>query len=252
MEKESLILKKRLEELATKSYQQNRYTYTAFLSLYEQSIYLENKEEYRFTKSSLYGGHKYAERCIVCFGDSVTLGYEETPPVVCVAIIPVSKKYQEHLTHRDFLGSLMQLGIERSMLGDICIVDNIGYVFCLEHIAPVIIDQLNKIKHTIVICEKQETNLEIQPKLKEIVGYVSSCRLDTIIGLAFQLSRSQSVSYIQEKKVFINGKLNCSNGSPVKEGVIVSVRGLGRFLFQEVSGTSKKGRLCVILQKFVS
>lgn len=252
MEKDSLILKKRLKELATKSYQQNRYIYTAFLNLYEQSIYLENKEDYRFTQSYLYGGHKYAERCIVCFGDALALGYEEKPPVVCLAITPTSKKYQDHLTHRDFLGALMQLGIERAMLGDICIVGNNGYVFCLEHIATVIMEQLNKIKHTIVVCEKQETNLEIQPNFKEIIGYVSSCRLDTIIGLAFQLSRSQSVSYIQEKKVFINGKLVCSNGSPVKEGVIISVRGLGRFVFQEISGTSKKGRLCVILQKFIS
>lgn len=251
MEKDILILKKRLKELATKSYQQNRYMYTAFLSLYEQSIYLENKQDFGFTKSYLYGGHKYAERCIVCFGDALSLGYEEAPPVVCLSITPISKKYQDHLTHRDFLGALMQLGIERSMLGDICIVNNIGYVFCLEHIATVITEQLNKIKHTIVMCEKQETNLEIQPHFKEMIGYISSCRLDTIIGLAFQLSRSQSVSYIQEKKVFINGKLTCSNGSSVKEGVIISVRGLGRFLFQEISGTSKKGKLCVILQKFV-
>lgn len=251
MEKEIQILKKRFKELATKSYQQNRFTYTYFLNLYEQSIYLNSISEYQFTKSQFYGGHAYAERQIIYFGDAATLGYEEVPPIVCLAITPVSKKYQDNLSHRDFLGSLMQLGIERSMIGDICIVDNIGYVFCLEHIAPIIIQQLTKIKHTFVSCTLQETSLEFKPNLKEIVGTISSCRLDTMIGLAFQLSRSQSVSYIQDKKVFVNGKLVCSNGSPVKEGVIVSVRGLGRFLFQEISGTSKKGKLCVILQKFV-
>ena len=146
MDKDTIILKKRLRELAEKSYQQNRYTYTPFLDLYEQSIYQEERSSFAYVGSQLYGGHEFADRQFVCFGKEETLGYVEQPPIACIEIKPISKKFSDSLSHRDFLGALMNLGIERAMLGDILVFDKVGYVFCLEHIADVIVDQLFKVK----------------------------------------------------------------------------------------------------------
>lgn len=250
-EKDSFMFKKRLLELAEKAYQQNRYMYTPFLDLYEQSMYQEERSTFSHVTSCLYGGHSYADRQIVCFGNQELFGYEEQPPIVCVQIIPNSKKFANHLTHRDFLGAIMNLGIERPMIGDILIADNVGYVFCLEHIAPFITEQLFQIKQTMVTCHYTTDPPHIEPNYQEITGFVQSCRLDTMIGLAFQLSRSQSIPYIQGKKVFVNGKLMESNSFSLKEGMIISVRGLGKFIFDGVDGTTKKGRNRILLRKFI-
>ena len=251
MDKDTIILKKRLKELAEKSYQQNRYTYTPFLDLYEQSIYQEERSSFAYVGSQLYGGHPFADRQLVCFGNEETLGYVEQPPIACIEIKPISKKFSDSLSHRDFLGALMNLGIERAMLGDILVFDNVGYVFCLEHIADVIVDQLFKVKHTQVSCEKTLKQLHMEPKYQEVTGFVTSCRLDSIIGLAFQLSRSQSIPYIQGKKVFVNGRLVQSNSFLLKDSDIISVRGLGKFIFAGVDGMTKKGRNRILLHKLI-
>lgn len=251
MEKDTIILRKRLKELAQKAFQQNRYFYTPFLDLYEQSIYQEESSSFSYVKSILYGGHSHADRQLVCFGSEEICGYSEEPPIACVEVKPVSQKFSDDLNHRDFLGAIMNLGIERSMLGDILISDNVGYVFCLEHIAEVITNSLVKVKHTVVQCTHVTEIPHIEPRFKEITGFVSSCRLDSILGLAFSLSRSQAISYIQGKKVFVSGKLIQSNSLPLKESMVISVRGLGKFIFDGVDGVTKKGRNRVILRKFI-
>lgn len=251
MEKDTTILRKRLKELAQKAFQQNRYVYTPFLDLYEQSVYQEEYSSFRYVTSHLIGGHPHADRQLVCFGSEEVFGYLEEPPIACVKINPVSKKFSDDLTHRDFLGAIMNLGIERAMLGDILISENVGYVFCLEHIADVIADSLLKVKHTVVQCTHITEAPQIEPKYQEITGSVASCRLDAIIGLAFQLSRSQSIAYIQGKKVFVNGRLIESNSLTLKENMIISVRGLGKFIFDGVGGMSRKGKNRITIRKFI-
>ena len=79
----------------------------------------------------------------------------------------------------------------------------------------------------------------------------TSVRLDALIAIAFQASRSSMVSYIEGGQVFVNGKLITSNGYEPKEGDIISVRGKGRFIFEKISGKTKKGRTGVSLLKYV-
>ena len=78
------------------------------------------------------------------FGSEETLGYEEAFPISCVVIRPSAPKFAEELTHRDFLGALMNLGIERDVLGDIIVRGAVGYVFCEDAMA----DYLEKKHHT--------------------------------------------------------------------------------------------------------
>ena len=100
-----------------------------------------------------------------------------------------------------------------------------------------------QIKHTQVSVQtKQYESINITPDFKEITGTVSNIRLDSIIAIAFQSSRNSIIKYIHEGKVFINGKLTTSNGAVVKEGDIISVRGKGRFIFENLIKETKKGR----------
>ena len=94
------------------------------------------------------------------------------------------------------------------------------------------------------------TDIEVLPNFKEITGTISNVRLDSIIATALNSTRSSILSYIEERKVFINGKLTVSNGAGVKNGDIISVRGKGRFIFDGVIKETKKGRNLIKLRLY--
>lgn len=247
MADEKEILKKRFRELYNRSQNRGIYVYSDFLNAYEQSLL---EEEIRFGYT-LNGGYDDAERKLACFGNENDFGYEPSPPLKTICISPLSEKFADDLNHRDFLGSLMGLGIKRETLGDILISKNKGYLICLDTIAQYIIDNLFKVRHTSVRCEIcNEIPLEDLPQPQEKMVIVSSLRLDGIISAVYNLSRSKSSALIDAEKVFINGKLIKNNSAPLKEDDVISVRGKGRFKFKEISGDTRKGRIRILCEVF--
>lgn len=245
MADELQILKNRFKELSTRSKNRGIYLYSDFLNLYEQTV-LYDEIKYGYT---LFGGFEDAERKIACFGDENDLGYPPSPPVVIICIEPLSAKFSDDLTHRDFLGSLIGLGIKRETLGDIIITENKGYLFCLETIAQYIIDNLTKVRRTSVscsICDTLPENILPQPVDKTII--VASLRLDGIISAVYNMSRTKSSVLINGEKVFVNGKLTTNNSHPLKEDDIISVRGYGRFHCTKILGDTRKGRTRILCQ----
>ena len=216
-------------ELCEKAYNQNIYTYTHFLNEYEQSIYQDMKQELAYAHPILVGGHKYFTRAVVMFGSEELFGYQGEVPVVCARISPVFDKFAEELSHRDYLGALMNLGIERHLIGDILIDGRYAYIFCMEHIIGVIKEQLDQVRHTRVF---------------------ASMRLDVLVSQAFSLSRNISEKLLKSQKVFHNGKMCLSGGQKIKQGDIISVRGYGKFLVEDLGKTSKKGRQFITLAIF--
>jgi RNA-binding protein YlmH len=245
MADETQILRNRFKELYNRSHNRGIYTYSDFLNMHEQTI-LYSEMKYGYT---LCGGYEDAERKIVCFGDENDFGYAPQPPVSILLVAPLSEKFSDDLTHRDFLGSILGLGIKRETIGDIIISNNKGYVICLDSIAQYIIDNLTKVRHTSVYCEKCDslpTDALPQPTEKTVI--VSSLRLDGIISGVYNLSRSKSSALIDGERVFINGKLTTNNSAPLKEEDIISVRGQGRFRFKEISGDTRKGRIRILCE----
>nr|MBQ8252364.1 hypothetical protein [Lachnospiraceae bacterium] len=167
-------------------------------------------------------------------------------------IRPTAPKFADKLTHRDFLGALMNLGIERSTLGDIFITEKTGYVICLEKVADYMVANVDRIRHTTVKCrilsEMPET---VKPSLKQENLIVSSQRLDGVIAKLYHLSRSQSLLLFREKKVFVNGRCMENNSGVCKEGDIVSVRGYGKFVYRGLVHETKKGNLSILLERYV-
>ena len=92
---------------------------------------------------------------------------------------------------------------------------------------------------------------DYEPKYEEIKGTVASVRLDTVLSLAFPLSRSRITAYIEGAKVFVNGKLVTSNGYRLKEGDIISVRKMGRIVYDKVLSETKKGRYLTVVRKYI-
>jgi RNA-binding protein YlmH len=200
----------------------------------------------------LFGGASGCERVIARFGNPDEFGYEEDFPVVALKIQPKLKKFSDELTHRDFLGSLMNLGIERKYLGDIIVKDNCAYVFIIEKFKDYIIENLSKVKHTVITIEVAQKIPEGELFITESISIpVSSLRLDCLLAGVYNLSRSQVTELFLAKKVFVNGRLIENISHLPKEKDVISLRGFGRFIFSSTGGTSKKGRIYVNLEKFV-
>ena len=251
MDKETEILRKRLMDLGNQSFRNNMFTFTGFLSLAEQQIIYELKDELGDIVYSAEGGHEMAERVMVRFGNPEELGYEEPFPVVCVHIKPLMKKFSDSLTHRDFLGALMNLGIERNTLGDLLVQDNECYLFCHEKIADYICEELTKVKHTSIICSITEPDVSLvqkNPVKYEIL--VSSLRIDTAVAKVYQLSRSKTTDLFREKKIFVNGRLQENNSCLLKEGDTVTARGYGKFVFAKLLSVTKKEKLRLEIEKY--
>ncbi len=243
MEAEEL-LKKRFAELARKCYQNNQYTFTDFLSLADMACFYEVERELSYVPYTIWGGSELCERVMVRFGSEEFLGYEEDFPIVCMEVKPLMQKFADRLSHRDFLGALMNLGIERSTLGDIFIVENAGYVFCMDNMALYIAENLTRIKHTTVMCTQVENPPELsESDRQEVIIQIASRRVDGVVSKVFKLSRNESLELFRQKKIFVNGRLCESNSQLLKEEDKVSVRGFGKFEFAQEINVSKKGKL---------
>lgn len=243
------LFKKRLEELAQTAFMNSVYTHTPFLSEREQSLFHGMRKELSFADASLYGGHEDYDRCIVVFGSKEMFGYEGEIPLACAKVSPLFEKYAEPLSHRDYLGALMNLGIERSQIGDILVSGTYAYIFCFEHMAGFLCHELTKVRNTQVntaVVDFEEIHYRQEYITKD--GFVSSPRLDALVGLAYGLSRSKALSLFQSQKVFIRGKLETRNSYQAKPEDVISVRGFGKFRFSELGRETKKGRYHVKLQ----
>lgn len=154
-EKEEQLLKKRMIELAGLCYQRDIQTSTGFLSLNEQTIFHSIEKTLPPVRTCLTGGFEGAERKLLCFLAS----YDDEEfglPIAVLEVIPANLRYSEALTHRDYLGALMNLGIERSCIGDILMKENGCCVFCQEKMADYLCQELTMVRHTSVICRRAD------------------------------------------------------------------------------------------------
>ena len=240
---EQELCKKRLVDLSRQAEIKGFATFSSFLNLNELNIY-HSIEKSLYTDSKGFGGYDGAERQMIAFiPDALYFEF----PIRCIKITPKYPKFAEKLTHRDVLGSLMNLGIERSTLGDILCLNDEYYVFCEKTIFPFIMENLTKIRHTMVDLkeEKEYQQLSSNIELEERYDMIASNRIDCIIAKAFHLSRSESAQLLASEKVFINGKCITNCNQSCEDGAIVSVRGKSRFVFASSNTMSKKGKLRV-------
>lgn len=239
---EQELCKKRLIDLSKQANYKGIVIFSDFLNLNELNIYHQNRK-YFDSKSETYGGVEFAERQIVAFIPDA-LYYEWNYPITALEVAPVYPKFAEQLSHRDILGALMSLGVERSKVGDILVADGRYYIICEESMADYFIESLDKIKHTVVkLSQVSLDNLKIEQNFEEKDGIITSNRLDSIIASVYKFSRSQSLELLRAEKVYINGMHIQNPSHRCKENDIISVRGFGRFIFLNEYGETNKGRL---------
>lgn len=245
-DKEIQQLKNRFRDLADKSYTQSIYTFSGFLGLGEQDVFWQLERELCYVPFCLWGGAEQTDRKVLRFGSPEDYGYDEPYPIVCVHIRPLSEKFSDDFSHRDFLGALMNLGIDRSTLGDIRVGCREGYLFCLDSIAEYICTNLDQVRQTHVKCEIVQEVKDLPEDIpQEADVLVSSERIDAVAAKVYGRSRNDMFKLFRSCKVYVNGRLCENNSRLLKAGDVVNVRGFGKFCYAGPKYETKKGKLSV-------
>ena len=242
--KEIKLLEKRFTELSRLAYQRDIITYSDFLNLSEQNILHTLPKDTLYSRYVSFGGYELAERQMAAFiPDALYLCYgkkELSPeeigyPFRAVRVAPLNRRFSEELTHRDYLGAILNLGIERAKIGDILPMDGDALVFVHDDMTGFIQEQLVRVRHTsVTVSEVPLGEVRYTPSFEEIKGTVAS-----VSGL------------IEGGKVYVNGRLITSNGYQVRDDDVISVRGMGKFRYKGALSRTKKNRTYVVIHKYV-
>ena len=200
-----------------------------------------------------FGGYEEAERKMLCYLPEYleeSALYEDGSPVVCLR----AAFYQgDSPSHRDFLGALMGCGISRECVGDICVGERSCDFFVTDEIAPYLLQNFTgagRVKVRLSAIGLNEATIP-EPEVKEIRDTLASLRLDSAVASGFRIGRSLAAQYITAGKAAIDG-LPCEKpDKSITEGMKISIRGLGKIKIQSVNGQTKKGRISVVIHRYV-
>lgn len=207
--------------------------------------YLSQKSAYEGVM--VWGGFPQSERAVIGFFPDYL---EPDSSYFPVSLIKITGAFG--CTHRDFLGSLLGLGISRDMIGDILISDDASFVFVYDTVKDYILLNLTKVARlNVSVSEENDICNLPQRKFEEVFGTVSSVRLDCIVGLFIHKSRSDVQSLISSERVFVNHSVCTSSSKKLKEGDVISVRKHGKARIKSIGGETKKGRIRITLNKYV-
>lgn len=219
--------------------------FIGFLNEREQYI-ISARFNYASDRLCFFGGYENAQRKIMCASD-FEVSYDE----FLIDKLCYKFREQDDLSHRDFLGSLMGLGIERSCVGDIVVGKGYAAVFVKSEVSGYIKSQLNKIGRCgVKLISEDECELSYEPDTVILSYIVSSMRLDAVVAAVAKLSRTKAASMISSGKVFTNYTENNNLSYILKPGDILTIRGKGKFIIKEQSSQTKKGRLKINIEHY--
>ena len=235
-------------------------TFTSFLSVDEKSdiIHLE-KNNSANVRTYYYGGYENSERSVAVFVPSFYDNYESVDKLFeeydienPVTLIRVKKDRFSALSHRDYLGALMGMGLKRDVIGDILPIEDGCYIFCLSSIAEYIVKNLTSVGRGTIECTISDTFSisEYKEIYTENFLSVASLRLDNVVSAAFNISRSEAAEKINSGIVYVNSVRILKNNFQINLNDKIVVRGKGKTVLSEINGQSKKGRIHITVKKY--
>ena len=240
----------RLLDIAELVSKNRKYKVSEFLDPYGYTIAETIAASYDNIEINSSGGYYGAERQRVSFKHKDFLGNEDFAIKVIKATW--NDKYY-HISHRDILGSLIGLGIERNALGDLLVKSDHCKILLDSTIYEYVMQNFIQIGAASISVEECDLS-EIEPKeerCKEIRATVASLRLDSVAAAGFSSSRSKIVADIATEKVKLNWQSIKGASQTIKVGDIISMRGRGRVEVEEIRGQTKKGRISIVLKRYI-
>ncbi len=220
-------------------------SFTAFLDMRQFTMLTSQLQAgtYRF-----FGGYPQAERGILCVHPIDFPPEDEEFPLVCVTF---THREADHLTHRDVLGSIMAQQVQRDTIGDIVVTP--GKIQCfMTPPAAAVCRQMKKIGRVgVQVTDTLPFTCEVVQEVKELSGTVAAPRLDAVLRTALNTGRNACAELIRGGLVSLNYVPVQDVSCHVAQGDVFSVRGHGKFRVKELSGPTKKGRLHIIIEKYL-
>lgn len=231
----------------------DRYAMPAFSFFLDEREQAVIEDEYSWPAGynvMFWGGYKDAQRKMYgVFCDWEDVDKTQFP----VSCIKISYKFGDRLSHRDYLGSILGLGLESYTIGDIIVLDDGAYVFVSDDIAEYIVSSLDKVGRRgvkCIICDMDETKIP-DPQFETINCISASTRLDAIVSSMLGVSRKEGMSLILSGRVMVNHRERTDGSKDICEGDLLSVRGYGRFVFSSVGNNTRSGRIHIKVQKYL-
>ncbi len=229
---------------------QNTLQSTKFLSERELNVAVPLLEELKIPYV-IWGGLDKAERAVI----SLLPDWLEPERVKGGSACPVRVLRAgfagEKPSHRDFLGALMGIGIERETVGDIIVGEGSCDIVLLKEILPFVKDNLSSAGRTRLRLEEVSEARSEEAEFKLIKDTVASLRLDALVSSGYALSRDKAAQAIRTGRVSLNGLECLKPDKEVCEGDRISLKGLGRTRLKAVKGLSKKGRIMIEVIRYI-
>lgn len=217
-------------------------SFYGFLNEHETQVIKDNV--YLDESCVFWGGFDDALRVVFGAGVSDT---SEFP----ITSLKFSYKKEYQLTHRDFLGALMSLGIERFTIGDIIVSSGEAIVFVKSDISQYILEQVDKIGRVGVKVSVCDTlSFSHNYSFDELTFTVSSLRLDSFVSNVCKISREKAQQLISADFVSVNHKIENSNSKSLTVLDVITIRKYGKYVFAEECGFSKKGKIRISVKHF--
>jgi len=231
--------------------------YTDFLDMYQVSLVQNFLRKTQIKNYQLYGGYKEAERKILIIYPEkydekmLEKNYDKMIKIIRV-ILP--NEEQGKYTHRNYLGGIVKLGLKREKVGDILVSNEGADIITLTDFSNILKEEL----HTLTRFEK--SNIETKEikdlnkkeiKVEELKIIVPSLRLDNFVSDLARTSRSKASQIIAQERVFVNGQNETKVSKQLKLNDIITIRGKGRFIVKEFTGTTRSGRTVVLIEKYI-
>ena len=231
--------------------------YTDFLDMYQISLVENFLRKTKISNYELYGGYEEAERKILIIYPEkydkkmIEKNYNKMIRVVRV-ILP--EEEQGKYNHRNYLGGIVKLGLNRQKVGDILVSNDGADIIVINDFAEILkkeIGLLTRFEKSNIEIEEIESLRKKEIKVEEIKIIVPSLRLDNIVSDLAKTSRNKAVQIINQERVFINGQNETKQSKQIKINDIITIRGKGRFIIKEFKGTTRSGRTVILIEKYV-
>ena len=228
-------------------------TSTGFLDPHEQALARIAVMHAAGVRTLMYGGYDEAERrMLVCIPSDIPMSDEEACDGL-VGVLRVTKPaISRELTHRDYLGSILGLGIDRRLTGDILVRDDGADIFILPEISDFLLREYRQAGSTAIKTEVLPADEVMIPeaRFEMISDSVSSMRLDSIVSSAFRLSRGKAAEAVRGGLVSVDHAECLKPDSRVAEGSVIVLKGKGRAVLHETGEESRKGRTRIKIRRY--
>ena len=225
---------------------------TDFLSPREQALASDLLRLAEIPDSSVLftGGCEGAERRLILFLPDWLDPSDAEAPIRCLR---AAFRPEDGLTHRDLLGSLMGLGVAREKTGDILVSEDSADLLVLDSVAGFLIQNWETAGRAKLRVEAVDLDRVHIPAVRcqDLRDTVSSLRLDAVASTGYRLSRGKAAGLIAAGRVQVNWRECDKPDHLLKQGDMVTARGFGKMELLEVGGLTRKGRISIVVRRYL-